>query len=118
MLTHDDGDKPTQNFVGGHLWDIPENIEYWLDSGCRPWILNIDLDYFFWHENEKRPGIMVSHEYLTACFEKIREKIEDQTVAVTTIALTPDQGLTGGWEATESLAQFIMRTLNVDFVLP
>jgi hypothetical protein len=47
---------------------------------------------------------MVSNDYLTASFKKIRKKIEDQTIAVTTIALTPNPRLTGGWAPAEQLA--------------
>jgi hypothetical protein len=116
MCTHDDGDHPQQHIVRGHLWDVPDNVDYWLDSNRRPWIFNLDLDYFFWH-HEEHPGLMVSDAYLTTCFGKVREKIEDGTIVVTTIALSPEQDLTGGWEPAEQLAERVLRMLGTDFTL-
>ena len=59
---------------------------------------------------------MVSDAYLTTCFEKVREKIEDGTIAVTTIALSPE--CTGGWGPAERLAERVLQILGVDFTLP
>jgi hypothetical protein len=118
MLTHDDGDAPPQDFIQGHLWEVPENIDLWLDRRLAPWIVNIDLDYFFWHVNEGRPEVMVSDAYLEVCFRKLSQKIKDGTVAVTTIALTPTRTFTGGWEASERMAERLLRFLGIDFRLP
>jgi len=48
MCTHDGDGKPEQYFNRGDLWDIPQQIEDWLDPEDGPWIFNLDLDYFFW----------------------------------------------------------------------
>ena len=101
MYTHNDGDPP-KCFDPGDIWSAPGEIRC-LDSSRGPWIFNLDLDYFFWHDAEQL-GLLVSDAYLETCFEKVREKIEDRTIAVTTIALSPEHGLTGGWEAAERLA--------------
>jgi hypothetical protein len=118
MCTHDQGAKPEQDSTPGDIWNIPQQIDDWLDPTDGPWILNLDLDYFFWWVPDGRPGLMVSDEYLTVSFEKIRQKIEDQTIAVTTIALTPQRSLTGGWAPAERLAKFILGILGLDFELP
>ena len=117
MLTHKDGDKPEQKFMSGEMWDIPANIDFWVDPKNGPWILNVDIDYFFWHDFEI-PGVMVSDSYLEKCFAPIRPKIESGLIAVTTIALTPDAGITGGWGVVEPLAQKILGILGVEFALP
>ena len=88
-----------------------------LDASHGPWIFNLDLGYFFWHDAEQL-GLMVSDAYLEACFEKVREKIEDRTIAVTTIALSPEHGLTGGWQPAERLAKHVLQILGVEFTLP
>ena len=88
-----------------------------LDSSRGPWIFNLDLDYFFWHDVEQ-PGLMVSDAYLEACLEGLREKIEDGTIAVTTIALTPSRVFTGGWGPAERLAERVSQILGIDFTLP
>jgi len=116
MYTHNDGAPPAQRFDPGNIWSAPGEI-YYLDSSRGPWIFNLDLDYFFWHDAEQL-GLMVSDAYLETCLEKVREKIEDRTIAVTTIALSPEHGLTGGWEPAERLAERVLQILGVDFTLP
>jgi hypothetical protein len=118
---HDDGDQtaPKERFIRGnvwrgHIWDVPGGIDR-LDPNRAPWTLNLDLDYFFRHAEQ--PELMVSEVYLTTCFEKIREKIADRTIAVTTIALTPSACFTGGWEPAERLAERILRILGIEFSL-
>ncbi len=117
MCTHDRGAQP-QEFIPGAIWDIPQQIDDWIDPDSGPWILNIDIDYFFWWVPEGCPGLMVSDEYLTVLFKKVRKKIDDQTIAVTTIALTPQYTLTGGWSPAGQLAKFILTSLGLDFELP
>jgi UPF0489 domain len=117
MCTHDEGDAPERHFTKGDLWDVPDNIDYWLDPKHRPWILNLDVDYLFWHDPEQT-GLMVSDEYLRATFEKVQQKIKDETIAVTTIALSPEQDLTGGWAPAEQVAARILQILGIDFALP
>lgn len=119
FATHDDGDKPNhKSALHVQLWEIPQNLDYWL-SESKPWIVNIDLDYFFWHEDdEKGPGIMITDEYLKVVFGILRQKIHDGTVAVTTIALTPDSAFTGPWAQSERLAGRALEYLGIDFRLP
>ena len=116
MYTHGDDTTPERPFTRGDIWSAPGEIRC-LDASRGPWIFNLDLDYFFWHDAEQ-PGLMVSDAYLETCFKKIREKIEDRTIAVTTIALSPEHGLTGGWEPAERLAERVLQILGVDFTLP
>jgi hypothetical protein len=117
VLTHGDGDKPNHPHIIGDLWDAPANMEYWLQKKNSPWIVNIDLDYFFWHD-EERPGLMVSDTYIERCITPIHERVKDGSISVITIALTPDEGITGGWEAAESVAKHVLRLLDVEFRLP
>jgi hypothetical protein len=65
FATHHDRDKP--NFKGGFEpppWDVPENLDYWIDDKRQPWILNIDLDYFFCDDREDDNIQMLSDEYI------------------------------------------------------
>jgi hypothetical protein len=116
FATHRDGDNPNHDAMWVDLWEIPDNLDYWLDRKNRPWIMNIDLDYFFWDGDE--PGLMVSDAYLRRCFEIVRQKIADHTIAVTTICLTPDGAFTGGWEPSERLAERILNLIGINFRLP
>jgi len=49
FATHDDGDRPNfQRACHPLLWELPSNLKFWLnEQGTKPWIVNIDLDYFF-----------------------------------------------------------------------
>jgi hypothetical protein len=114
MYTHACGEPPEPPFTPRELWSAPGEIRC-LDSNSGPWIFNLDLDYFFWHDRNSW-GLMVSDTYLEACFEVVREKIESRTIAVTTIALSPE--CTGGWEPAERLAERILQILGSDFSLP
>jgi hypothetical protein len=117
MYTHDDDGAPSEvSFTRGDIWSAPGEIRC-LGASHGPWIFNLDLDYFFWHDAEQL-GLMVSDAYLEACFEKVREKIEDRTIAATTIALSPEHGLTGGWQPAERLAKRVLQILGVEFTLP
>lgn len=117
FATHHVGDKPNRSEVlEVDLWDLPGNMDYWL-SQQKPWILNIDLDYFFW-DNTEHVDVMVSDAFLERCFEPVQRKITDGTIAVTTICLTPDEGLTGGWGPAEQLATRVLHILGIEFRLP
>ena len=118
FATHGDGDKPNCDHVmEAHLWDLPGNLDYWLSANAAPWIMNIDLDYFFW-EGDGTAGVIVSDEFLETTFSHLRRAIESGAVAVTTICLTPDQPFTPGWAASEQLAKKITGILGIDFELP
>jgi hypothetical protein len=121
FATHDDGDKPNcASPMYIELWKIPENLDDWLATKDKPWIVNVDLDYYFWHhcDDDGAPSVMVSDEYLKLCFEIVRRKIEDGTVVVTTICLTPESIFTGSWEQSEKLATRVLGFLGIDFHLP
>jgi hypothetical protein len=47
FATHEVGDKPKPPIWEHDLWDVPQNLDYWLNSEAAPWIMNIDIDYFF-----------------------------------------------------------------------
>jgi hypothetical protein len=117
FATHGDGDKPNHsNIQQAELWTLPENLDYWLEECHSPWIVNIDLDYFF-YSNEDSAHLMVSEVYLKTCFEKLKKKMNDGVVAVTTICLTPDEQFTGGWNPSAQLAEKICTYLEIDFRL-
>jgi hypothetical protein len=82
--------------------------------------MNIDLDYFFWHENDEDriSGEMFSDEYIRRFCEGLRLRIEDGTIAVTTIALTPSKTFTGGWEASERILERVLSGIGIQFQLP
>ncbi len=118
--THQDGDPP--NLTAGSyeqldLWKLPENLDCWIDPIAKPWIVNIDLDYFFCDARaaeERQP--LVSREYIEAIFSAVRERLDDGTIAVLTIALSPET--CGGWGPSEQALEVAMSALGTKFQLP
>jgi hypothetical protein len=117
FATHDDGDKP--NFKGGFYpppWELLGNLDYWIDDKQKPWILNIDLDYFFCDDGEDDNHQMLSDGYIDSVFESLRKVTEKGHVAVTTIAMSPE--FCGGWDKSEQVLAIALAKLGIDFKLP
>lgn len=117
FLTHGDGDAP--NYEGtrfSELWELPNNLSFWLGEGGKPWIVNIDLDYFYC-DADSGAQVMVSDEYLTSTFRGLKEAMDRGDVGVVTLCLTPDS-FTAGWESTEQLAAQVLAVLGMEFRLP
>lgn len=116
-LTHDDGDPPVfDGTLFSPPWDLPANIDFWLDERRAPWIVNIDLDYFFCEADEGFEP-MFSDNYLEAFGKGLKEAMDRGVVSVITLCLTPDS-FTPGWDATEALATRILDMLESQFSLP
>lgn len=118
FATHDDGDKPNHDHVmKSEVEYLPGNFDYWLNERDKPWIVDIDLDYFFYKDDEGYK-VMVSDEYLDTLFKCLRNKIDAGIVTAVTVALTPCEEFTGGWEASEKLAQRVLKIMDIEFSLP
>jgi hypothetical protein len=119
FATHRDGDNPNhERAMHVDVWDVPFNLNYWLGGGVSPWIVNIDLDYFFCDGENDRAQRMLADVYIDQCMDVVGQKMQDGTIAVTTIALTPVERLTGGWEPSEALAARVLACLGIEFRLP
>lgn len=64
-----------------------------------PWIVNLDLDYFFSASPEKH--LMFSDEYMSSLASSINEGLNNGLIKVLTISLSPE--CCGSWEKAESL---------------
>ena len=118
FVTHGDGDKPNhEDVMFSEPWEMLDNLYHWLDNDGAPWIVNIDLDYFFCSKGETAQ-LMFSDSYIKSCFSQIKEKIDEGVVGVTTICLTPDDEFTGGWTPSEQLAEKVLGYLGIEFNLP
>lgn len=117
FATHNDGDKPNHaRVMKSEVESLPGNFDYWLNGNDKPWIVDIDLDYFFYRDDEGYK-VMVSDEYLDTLFKCLRSKIDAGVVVAVTIALTPCEEFTGGWEASEKLAQRVLKIMDIEFRL-
>lgn len=117
-LTHDDGDPPNhQSPMNSPPWDLPENLSYWLAEEEAPWIVNIDLDYFYCQYGPEDIRMMVSEDYIDAVAAGLVDAMHRGAIRVVTLCLTPSS-FTPGWEATEALAARILEPLGLTFELP
>lgn len=96
FATHEEGDMPRfSNSAVARMWDIPLNMDYWINSSKEDWIFNIDIDYFVM----ARDGYCIelfSDEYIKSMFEPIVEAYHRGKISVITISLSPE--CSGGWE--------------------
>ncbi len=116
FATHKEGNEPNwENGGDDAVWDIPDILESQLSSK-KEWILNIDLDYFFFSGDRESPKRMLTDDYVQAVFEIVHKKYQDGTIKVLTIALSPE--CCGGWEPTERLCRKLCDTMDLKFTLP
>lgn len=125
LATHHEGESPFCNQIvvraGTHLepvdpWRLLRRVNAILEPGL-PWIVNLDLDYFFClHHGEDDPGMMFAEAYVTSLFRTIADALDAGRICVLTVCLSPD--FCGGWPAAEGLCAKLCETLHIDFVLP
>jgi hypothetical protein len=82
------------------------------------WIVNVDLDYFFYtnHEDARICRRLYSDEYIDELFKEIARQCATNTIAVFTLSISPET--CGGWEPAEKLAERICTILDLPFSLP
>ena len=100
-----------------------ENLVYWLteppyDVKEAPWIVNIDLDYFFC-KFDGGIRMMVSGDYIDSIASGLRIALDQGVIGVLTLCLTPDPNIyTLGWTETEALASRFLEHLGLTLKLP
>ncbi|WP_194478586.1 UPF0489 family protein [Bradyrhizobium sp. CCBAU 53338] len=119
FATHRVGERPKQEIWEHDVWDVPENLDYWLKPELAPWIMNVDLDYFFCDASDDQPPQrFLSPDFISGVFDVIARKRNDGTIGVVTIALTSTKDLTGGWGPAVETARLGLSRLGIDFALP
>ena len=116
FATHELKDEPRfQNVFRPAFDTIPVALENCLSSGQLPWIVNIDIDYFFFKPNDSY-DILTSNEYLETITGVLRKHLASGKILVLTIALSPD--FCGGWHNAETLCVKFCHNMGIDFSLP
>ncbi|WOH50682.1 UPF0489 family protein [Bradyrhizobium sp. sBnM-33] len=117
FATHGDGDRPELDQLEQVTpWALLQNLDYWVREFGSPWIINIDLDYFFCDDSEDDQIQMLSDQYVVGIFSAVRKSIDAGHVAVTTVALSPE--FCGGWGNSERVLKLAVDVLGIDFSLP
>jgi len=115
FATHRKGEQPSW----GNKTEIPDfqlvsYISHSLGEG--EWIINVDLDYFFYENYENKCGRLYSDEYIDELFQEILKWYKAGKIAVITLCISPET--CGGWEPAEILASRICKILGLPFSLP
>nr|BDT26838.1 UPF0489 family protein [Bacteriovorax sp. HI3] len=103
--THKVGQDKTLNedigayYLQKYLEDVFGGSRYVNDL---PWIVNLDLDYFFSAAPQKT--MLFSHSYLESLSHSIQQGLESGIVDVVTISLSPE--CCGSWKKAEEVLTF------------
>lgn len=95
-------------------WQLIGDLSKKIEDSNSKWIVDIDLDYFFYESCEKGFSLMFSEEYIEEFCRIIKKNLNDKII-VLTISLSPE--CCGGWEEAEKLCQTITGFLELDFNL-
>lgn len=116
-VDHGDGDAPQHSqTIRPRADEVPPNLLYWLQSGSNLWIVNVDLDYFFFEGAVGPSGDpewlpMFSDAFIDTVFQEIRKAMDQKLVGVVTLCLTPTN-FTAGWDKCLELSSKIFEILG------
>jgi len=74
-----------------------------------PWIVNLDMDYFFSAQPQKLP--LFSDEYVEALALSLKKGLDNGMIKALTIALSPE--CCGSWEKAEKMLKRFQQTLGM-----
>lgn len=95
FLTHYEGDKPWFEACEKDFWEAIDNLAYWLDDDA-PWIVNVDMDYFFAKQGENQYFQIFSDYFIGRLGTEVHQANRAGRVNCITLALSPE--MCGGWE--------------------
>lgn len=114
--THGDGDEPNYNKVMAiDIWDTARIVDYWLKDSTNKWIVNIDLDYFFYESDVEEYARFFSDNYVSQLFTTVKKYLEAGNLACLTLCLSPEY--CGGWDAAKKLCEEAVGYLGLEFSL-
>lgn len=116
-IDHGEGDAPDHpRTIRPCADEVPPNLLYWLKNDPGPWIINVDLDYFFFElasqgDSDTTWGPLFSEEFVDTIFGEIRKGMDAGLVGVVTLCLTPTN-FTAGWDKCLELSSRIFGILG------
>ena len=112
FATHRKGDRPSwDNKTEVADFELVSYVSHSLDEGN--WIVNVDLDYFFYTNYKNECRRLHADAYVEELFDGIATKYKAGKIAVITLCLSPET--CGGWEPAETLAYRICGALDLPF---
>jgi hypothetical protein len=117
FATHKVGDKPNfESTEQTNVWNVPGNLNDWIEGSRNKWIVNLDLDYFFYECDSETYSIFLSDNYIEQIFNSIKKQLVDGKILCFTMCLSPE--CCGGWKAAEEICRKATNILEIDFKLP
>ena len=118
FATHGIGDPPNfSSLMNLSPYELCQSVTELLGQDGRPWIINLDLDYFFCIKgNDVRE--MFSRTYRRSIAKAIRAQLDRDAGYIFTMCLTPSREWTGGWATVEALCAEFCTDVGLDFELP
>ena len=119
FATNHEGDRPNfKCFEQVRIWHLPFLLSCRVGESKYRWIVNLDLDYFFYRDPEtQKYSVLMSDGYFREIFTNIRRHLEDEKISCFTMCLSPDSEYCGSWEAAEELCRNAVKILGIDFKL-
>ena len=84
------------------------NFSYWIEECEKPWIINIDLDYFFSQDENSKYFQFLSDDFIIKLGQEVRKKFH--RIQVITIALSAN--FCGGQENAKRVLEILLNTLK------
>ena len=115
FATHGKGERPNWDSIN----EIPNfklvsYVSHYLEEDR--WLVNVDLDYFFYENYNCEYSRLCSDEYIDELFNEIAMKYNSGHIAILTLSMSPET--CGGWKPSEILISRICRILRIKFSLP
>jgi hypothetical protein len=110
FLTHCEGDKPWFPSCEKNFWHANDNLAYWLEDGA-PWIVNVDMDYFFSKQSEKRYLQIFSDGFSEQLGVELSQADQAGRGNCITLAISPE--MCGGWDPELNALEVFAHGLNL-----
>jgi hypothetical protein len=114
FATGDEGDRPqipAASFV--RPWSVPgvlRDLAQPAEDLAYPQIIDIDVDYFTYHDLDGAFGQVFSDTYILEIGESLRQGLDSGRFGVVTIALSPDT--TGSWPLAERILGLLLSKIG------
>jgi len=92
------------------LYELLKQNDKFFDH-ADPWIVNIDLDYFYGRQFKNSP--MVHPEYICDFFKMIKNAYDENKILIVTIALSPE--CCGSWDNSQLVLEIFCEVFNLNF---
>lgn len=117
FATHGIGDKPNfRDVTTLNNEYLPEELEKLFSKSDQPWLINLDLDFFFHKPDGEHYENKYSDSFAREIFFRIKQLNDTGNAKAITVALSPE--CCGGWRNSERMASQFCEVLDLSWQLP